>query len=282
MNCNEIKPKWLYRLESKSPDNGLWYDANNNYVFGIGKLEDCKTKDLPMGYDERYHEDGLNWFSSCSNYVDLWHWYSLEDAKNLMDNGFVFTKYLAVDYREYPNETCFLKETALARVEIPFEELVIMYNEANGIFQKANGVKLALDMYDNFFEELMTVLTNIRGFKMAIAARSSIEGSSIDDSYYRGQADAFGEIIERLEKEYMLARQPVTNVMNGMPMSVYKTLEEEKNSAAERLIPDNKYRGSIEYWPMMKFRGKIADLLEGFAAQGYEIGLKHAAINDNK
>ena len=24
--------KWLYRLESTNPDNGLWYDLNNNFV----------------------------------------------------------------------------------------------------------------------------------------------------------------------------------------------------------------------------------------------------------
>lgn len=278
----EQEPKWLYRLESKSPDNGLWYDANNNYVFGIGKLEECKTKDLPMGYDERYHENGLNWFSSCSNYIDLWHWYSLDDAKNLMDNGFVFTKYLATDYREYPNETCFLKETALSRVEISFDELVMMYNEANGIFQKANGTKLALDMYDNFYKELITALTNIKGIKDALAMRAIFsKDSGPVYNYWSGQAAAFAEIIERVQKEYELARTPVTNTFKGFPMSVYNTLNEEKNKSAESLIPDDKYRGSKEYWPMMKFRGKIADLLESFTVRGFELGVKYKEVNDN-
>ena len=115
--------KWLYRLESTSPDNGLWYDLHNNLVWGIGKLPNCKTKDLPMGYDERYHKDGKNWFSSCSNIEDLAHWYSLEDAVDLINQGFVFSKYLAVDYVEYENETTFLKETALERVEIDIKEI---------------------------------------------------------------------------------------------------------------------------------------------------------------
>ena len=26
--------KWLYRLESVSPDNGLWYNSNGKYVWG--------------------------------------------------------------------------------------------------------------------------------------------------------------------------------------------------------------------------------------------------------
>jgi len=115
--------KWLYRLESKTPDNGLWYNANNELVWGIGAIENCQTKFLPMDYDERYHKDNKNWFSSCSNKEDLLHWYSLEDAKQLIKNGFIFTRYLAQDYIEYPLETTFLKETSLAREEIDIEQL---------------------------------------------------------------------------------------------------------------------------------------------------------------
>ena len=41
----------------------------------------------------------------------------------LIKNGFVFTRYLAQDYIEYPLETTFLKETSLAREEIDIEQL---------------------------------------------------------------------------------------------------------------------------------------------------------------
>lgn len=114
--------KWLYRLESIDSNNGLWYNTNNEYVWGC---RNCKgdAKNLPMGYDERYHIDGKNWFSSCSNKEDLLHWYSREDAEYLIQNGFVFTRYLAKDYHEFPMETVFLKETAEARKVIDFKEL---------------------------------------------------------------------------------------------------------------------------------------------------------------
>lgn len=115
--------KWLYRLESVNPENGLWYNANNEYVFGIGKLPECKTKDLPMSYDERYHKGGRNWYSSCSHKEDLTHWYSLQDAIDLIANGFVFTKYLATEYVEYEFETTFIKETSLAREIVDIKEL---------------------------------------------------------------------------------------------------------------------------------------------------------------
>lgn len=117
------EPKWLWRLESTKRDNGLWYDSYGNYCFGIGKLEDCKTKDLPMGYDPRYHIDGKDWWSACSKKEDLMHWYSLEDALKLLELGFVFTHYLATDYIEYEHETVFLKETALEREVIHIKEL---------------------------------------------------------------------------------------------------------------------------------------------------------------
>lgn len=115
--------KWLYRLEAVDDANGLWYNTNSNLVWGIGNVPDCETKHLPMGYDERYHKDGKNWYSSCSRAEDLSHWYSLENAQYLVAHGFVFTKYLAVDYVEYELETTFLKETALAREVINISDI---------------------------------------------------------------------------------------------------------------------------------------------------------------
>lgn len=115
-------PKWLWRLEASDPEHGLWYDSNGKMVFDIGKF-DCSTKDLPMGYDWRYQQDGKSWWSSCSNKEDLTHWYSREDAQKLIDAGFVFTRYLATEYHEYENETVFLKESCLAREELSLEEV---------------------------------------------------------------------------------------------------------------------------------------------------------------
>ena len=118
-----MEPKWLYRLESTDPEKGLWYNAEGTYVWTIGELPDCETKDLPMGYDPRYHRDGWNGFSSCSNKEDLKHWFSLKDANDLIEKGFVFYRYLATEYVEYEKETVFIKETCLAREELDINEL---------------------------------------------------------------------------------------------------------------------------------------------------------------
>lgn len=125
-----MNPKWLYRLEAKDPNNGLWYNSNAELVWGIGKIKDCKTKHLPMDYDERYHKDGKFWHSSCSNKEDLSHWYSFEDAKELIANGFVFTRYLATEYVEYDFETTFVKSTSLKREELNIEDIMGNSNES--------------------------------------------------------------------------------------------------------------------------------------------------------
>lgn len=120
-----MKPKWLYRLESSDPNNGLWYNAKGEFCFdtGIGSLDDsCITKGLPMGYDERYRQKGRMWHSSCSQEEDLMHWYSKEDARKLKEKGFVFAKYLATEYVEYELETVFIKDTCLDRIEIDIED----------------------------------------------------------------------------------------------------------------------------------------------------------------
>lgn len=87
-------------------------------------MRHTKGDALPMEFDERYRRpDGRKWFSSCSNKEDLLHWYSKEDAQILLNNGFIFTEYLAVDYHEYEFETVFLKETAITRRVLDFNEL---------------------------------------------------------------------------------------------------------------------------------------------------------------
>ena len=117
------EPKWLYRLEATKPGTGLWYDENGNWVWTIGNI-DCPTKDLPMDYDWRYRQGGRMWWSSCTNKEDLAHWYTLESALDLINNhGFVFTRYLATEYVEYPLETVFRKESCLRREILDIREI---------------------------------------------------------------------------------------------------------------------------------------------------------------
>lgn len=124
--------KWLYRLESIDPFNGLWYDSFGEYCWGIGEIKGCETKYLPMDYDHRYQKDGRKWYSSCSNPDDLPHWYSFEDALNLINKGFRFRKYLATEFVEYPLETTFIKDSCICYRDLSVEEIkIIMRSESN-------------------------------------------------------------------------------------------------------------------------------------------------------
>lgn len=117
------EPKWLYRLESTNPENGLWYNSHGEFCWGINALPNCETKNLPMGYDARYQKDGRQWFSSCSNPEDLMHWFSVQDTLDLVAQGFEFARYLATEYEEYPLETTFIKGSAIRREVMDIREL---------------------------------------------------------------------------------------------------------------------------------------------------------------
>ena len=41
----------------------------------------------------------------------------------MINNGFVFTRYLATEYVEYENETTFIKETSLEREVLNIEDI---------------------------------------------------------------------------------------------------------------------------------------------------------------
>lgn len=118
------EPKWLYRLDAGDAETGLWYNSRGEWVFNIGELKNCESKSLPMGYDERYRKDGCNWFASCTRQEDLTHWFSRENAEELIRNkGFKCMKYLATEYEEYELETCFIKESCIDKQEISLEDL---------------------------------------------------------------------------------------------------------------------------------------------------------------
>lgn len=117
------KPKWLYRLESNDPNNGLWYDSKGDFCFGLGNVENCATASLPMDYDERYRLGGRMWHSSCSNKEDLLHWYSFENVIELLSKGFSFRKYLATEYREYDLETTFIKSSCIGVEDVDIHKL---------------------------------------------------------------------------------------------------------------------------------------------------------------
>ena len=52
---NKKLPKWLYRLESKDPNNGLWYDSNGRWVWGMRHTKEPEMAEIRLNEEEAYH-----------------------------------------------------------------------------------------------------------------------------------------------------------------------------------------------------------------------------------
>jgi hypothetical protein len=132
------------------------------------------------------------------------------------------------------------------------------------------AAELAEKLYENFFNELMTALENsVKNFESVMW--STCDGNAI--SYYQGKIHAFKEISKRLVKEYNLV---LTNELkyNGNCERILQEIKNRKNLEVDCLIPFYKYRGSRFYDVAMRFRGKLADLLEAFSSKAFLLGLK--------
>ena len=132
------------------------------------------------------------------------------------------------------------------------------------------AAELAEKLYEDFFNELMTALGNsVKNFEGAM--RSTCDGNAI--SYYQGKMHAFNEISERLVKEYNLVLNNELRY-NGNCERILQEIKNRKNLEVDGLIPEYKYRGSRFYDVAMRFKGKLADILESFSSKAFLLGLK--------
>jgi hypothetical protein len=136
-----------------------------------------------------------------------------------------------------------------------------IYNDKT-VLPKAEAVKFAFDLFDQFAKELITALGNT--------------------SKYRGHvpqdANPFVEIKDRIIKEYTSIMQsieynwPIDEIYNEMKMS--------KNLDVDTLLNEDKYRGRNDYHRLMVFKGKLADMLEHYACSSFDLGVKYKEMKD--
>jgi len=151
--------------------------------------------------------------------------------------------------------------------------------------------KLAMELYKGFFNTLMEAVENsIKNFNNAqLQCMKKKPDESQEDSikrmmdmhYYKGKADAFRELSERIVKEYDLAGQDLKNYLDltekysNWPEFVYKTIKETKNIEVARIFPENDFRGRRVYDKIMRMRGQLASLLEYYGWEGFQLGRKY-------
>lgn len=148
--------------------------------------------------------------------------------------------------------------------------------------------KLAMELYKGFFNTLMEAVENsIKNFDDAQLQCMKKKPDELpednlkrmmDMHYYKGKADAFRELSERIQKEYDLSGQDLKNYLelgekySNWPYFVYKTIKETKNIEVDRIFPDNDFRCRRVYDKVMRMKGQIANLLEYYGCEGFRLG----------
>ncbi|MCQ2739796.1 MAG: hypothetical protein MJ237_06170 [bacterium] len=132
---------------------------------------------------------------------------------------------------------------------------------------------LALQMYDNMCEELITSLTNIEKIKEGLMWRCA--GNRVE--YMHGMKDAFGEIADRVIKERYLGRS-----IYDADTEVYNELEKIYRSDMDKEFnyEDSLFRGRRNGIQLIRrLTGKIANLLQKYIYQGFYLGSLHERFN---
>jgi len=164
------------------------------------------------------------------------------------------------------------------------------------MFEEEVAYKLAKELYDGFFNELMTAVTNsMNNFENA---QRPVQPNDVDSDtirsnwYYQGKVDAFREIGKRLKKEHDLACQDLTNYLNlekgdGLDEKfekavkntwiqfVNRIIKEKKNTEVENILPYADYCGRRVADKVRRIKAGLANLLEYYSWEGFQLGRKY-------
>jgi hypothetical protein len=161
-----------------------------------------------------------------------------------------------------------------------------IYNDKT-VLPKAEAVKFAFNLFDQFAKELITALGNTaknkkcaaRNIEMNAALGGTWNGEKmmeVRNLDYEG--DVFNEIKDRIHKEYTLIMQPIE--YNWPIDEIFSKMKMSKNVDVDTLINENKYRGRNDFHKLMVFKGKLADILEHYACSSFDLGVKYKEMKD--
>lgn len=120
----------IYRIENEDTEAGMWYRSDASYDPFIKTLTDGKSADLPMGYHERYSQEGRAWYSGTVNREQMQTWFSTQDAIELHDNGYKLFEFVSTQYIEEEYQVIFTREGILSKKEIQLSVLWDMTEDA--------------------------------------------------------------------------------------------------------------------------------------------------------
>lgn len=153
-----------------------------------------------------------------------------------------------------------------------------IYNDKT-VLPKAEAVKFAFDLFDQFAKELITALGNTAKLKRNTVRQTVFTNANMKElAKIEAEADAFDEIKDRIIKEYTLIMQPIE--YNYPIDEIFSEMKISKNDDVDTLLNEGKYRGRNDYHKLMVFKSKLADMLEHYACSSFDLGVKYKEMKD--
>ena len=150
------------------------------------------------------------------------------------------------------------------------------------VLPKADAVDCAINLFHEYASVLIDSLSNIaNNFKcMAWCTEmAESEGEPGRNMYFRAKAEAFEEFVDRLKKEYDMLKQTLMDTpYNPVDHIVYEQFRKKTNEDVDWLLPENQYHGSRDAMKLMRFKGKLANLLEGYISKGFQLGRMYNSL----
>jgi hypothetical protein len=117
-------PRKIYRIENPKTMHGMWHDNEGNFKPTIHDLcPNSIAKDFPIGPCSDHQKDGKTWYSAGKSKENMQYWFSKEDAKNLIDNGFKLYEFEVSEWMEKEYEILFTREGIVSTTIIDYEEI---------------------------------------------------------------------------------------------------------------------------------------------------------------
>jgi hypothetical protein len=111
----------IYRIENEETNHGMWYRLDGTFDPFILRLTDGRSKDLPMGFNDRYYQDGFRWQSGAGSIAEMQFWFSELDALELFKNDYKLFEFESNQFNVVEHEVMFTREGILTKQEIPLD-----------------------------------------------------------------------------------------------------------------------------------------------------------------
>src|SRR5690606_34380107 len=81
------------------------------------------AKDFPMPHNPLHRKDGKVWCSAGKSVEQMHHWFTTEDAQNLLNNGFKLYEFKVDEVQELEHEVLFCREDVIEEKEIELTKI---------------------------------------------------------------------------------------------------------------------------------------------------------------